>query len=1112
MHNINFGVMVNMPDDPVQIVRFWHAVEMFSPQQLPKIDARNHVADFLPGDPMPWEPGGKLSPAKSGKVWRHEVFGGVYDLSKIRDVLVQKYDQDDPEAPTRGQSALFACTVDSDGYLVEDSAVLSACAWAIGRIIRDKPILTGFREEALDYAEGLQKLTGVTKILADSILSAVPDMVSGGVTVAVTTALGAIGGPLAAAGGAMAGSLAGKLAKSAVGTRSEEQTKTEAGEESRPRARLDQAPLTGSELYRFTAELADRLGVTKELHPRSIRVNSYQISVARADEPTERPTFLNSYIVDDLKLISTALDRRDAGTALSQYLTASPGVTRTDVQKEPLCVRTGCAPDHIPSGRWVTDTDRPLAFSQQFAVNQILRTLSDTSGLFAVNGPPGTGKTTMLRDLIAAVVVNRAIELACLASPSEAFTTTREQWQPVQYSHTITTPDPKLTGFEIVVASSNNGAVENVSKEIPGPKGIDGQWRDAAAVVNYFRQTAGHGAWAMVAARLGNRANRTAFVQDFWWNNDSSMQNVLKQPAALRPDWPGAVTSFRRALARVKTLSAERSVVSHSIARLPVASRDRAQADADLESAITLSGKLEIERQDADRRLREADDRWQMASSAIAAHRPGRPGLFALLSGRGRTARQIWVTGHAELNARSVAADRERDAASRVAQDVANRLAAARHDEGKARGARDRLTRELEELRHQVRAARLRWGDHVPDGPEYAETAELERIQRREKSAPWADAEFTAARTELFLAALALHRTLILAEAPTFRRNLSALMDILGGKGRPSDAATLAAWQTFFLVVPVVSTTFASLDKLFGGLGRESLGWLFVDEAGQAPPQYAVGALWRARRAVIVGDPLQLKPVVTLPWGGQRALLREFGVAEQWAPSRTSVQQVADRLAEHGTALSGPASDVPVWVGTPLRVHRRCDRPMFDISNQIAYDGLMVFGTPDRPAFRDRNVWCDIRSAASNGHWVPAEGAELRSVLSQLRDAGVPAAQIRVISPFRIVAGQAMKVHESVFPEVSGSDRENWVGTVHVMQGKEADVVVLVLGGNPDRPGARGFATREPNLLNVAVTRAKRRLYVIGNRGTWGNDPYFNVLAARIPTGYPAPDIGRSPQ
>jgi superfamily I DNA and/or RNA helicase len=100
-----------------------------------------------------------------------------------------------------------------------------------------------------------------------------------------------------------------------------------------------------------------------------------------------------------------------------------------------------------------------------------------------------------------------------------------------------------------------------------------------------------------------------------------------------------------------------------------------------------------------------------------------------------------------------------------------------------------------------------------------------------------------------------------------------------------------------------------------------------------------------------------------------------------------------------------------------------------------------------------------------------------------------------------MVAGRATKVHQSVFPEVSAWDREKWVGTVHTVQGKEADVVILVLGGDPDRPGARGFATREPNLLNVAVTRAKRRLYVIGNRDTWSNEPYFNVLAARIPAG-----------
>lgn len=72
-------------------------------------------------------------------------------------------------------------------------------------------------------------------------------------------------------------------------------------------------------------------------------------------------------------------------------------------------------------------------------------------------------------------------------------------------------------------------------------------------------------------------------------------------------------------------------------------------------------------------------------------------------------------------------------------------------------------------------------------------------------------------------------------------------------------------------------------------------------------------------------------------------------------------------------------------------------------------------------------------------------------------------------------------------------------GTIHTMQGKEADVVIFVLGGATK--GARAWAASTPNLLNVALTRAKEVVYIVGNRENWSNLPYFEVAARKIDKG-----------
>jgi hypothetical protein len=192
------------------------------------------------------------------------------------------------------------------------------------------------------------------------------------------------------------------------------------------------------------------------------------------------------------------------------------------------------------------------------------------------------------------------------------------------------------------------------------------------------------------------------------------------------------------------------------------------------------------------------------------------------------------------------------------------------------------------------------------------------------------------------------------------------------------------------------------------------------------------------------------------------------------------------------------------WVGSPLRVHRRCLNPMFDIANDIAYEGTMVYGTATHgsDASLPMSRWYDLKVSASeiDGNCVPLQIKLAENLARRFtKQYGIKddkgKFRLYLITPFRKV-NEAL---DDMLFRMYGAAKKGMHGTVHTFQGKEADAVILVLGGNPDRKGAiLGFAAAKPNLLNVAVTRAKQRIYVIGDYDLWKGYQYFDVLAREL--------------
>jgi len=809
--------------------------------------------------------------------------------------------------------------------------------------------------------------------------------------------------------------------------------------------------------------------------------------------------FLNSFYLKDLNEL--ILSQNKQGKGLQQMLTKSiSSINRINLSTDVNAFWEKLNPKGMPAGRWPSDPEYGLYSAQFGAVAACLSTLKNTHGLLGVNGPPGTGKTTLLSDIVAEVIVMRAQKLLKKGN-KKLF----GNWQKIErpdFTFHHYEPDADIfSDAGIVVASNNNAAVENISKELPSASKIDmNHFPHAGYFIDQSKDLIEGDSWGLLSAALGNAENKQTFKKNFWYpgeermgfmkflslqynkESDKTTENseLFDKTAKELTELLGQFEKFRKEATRFHNLISQylEDLESHSIEQKA------------LKTFTKKTKQLKEAEQKMSNDLRIIDARILSLQQSLTLHQKAKPSWFfiqEILKTRAykqwKETETVYLSGLAENTQKLIGIQQELD-------NLVQNIRLAREQIAKKAEHVEAIKSRLTKYQNLKKALHEQYGIPLENIPDENQVQNFFNDKDAfHKTNPWSSVKINTLRSNIFLLSLKLHEYAIMSNAKPFWNNLNLFMEFLDGKVSVSTSVAESLWKTFFFCVPVVSTTLASVSRLFQSMGKESIGWLLIDEAGQATPQSAAGIINRCQKNIIIGDPLQIEPVVSVNSKLVKMLSDTYQTDLVWSPLQNSVQTLADRVSPLGAWL-GEQEEGATWTGFPLRAHRRCNNPMFDIANKIAYDEQMVKVMPDIlfNCKLGESTWFDVKGTmVENRHIVREEMKLLSEKIVLLKNIE---SEIFVISPFKSVADKCA--------EIFRSNKLVRCGTIHTFQGKEADIVFLVLGSDPAKPGARAWVSKKPNMLNVALTRAKKRFYVIGNVNLWRGYNYFSELAREL--------------
>lgn len=319
-------------------------------------------------------------------------------------------------------------------------------------------------------------------------------------------------------------------------------------------------------------------------------------------------------------------------------------------------------------------------------------------------------------------------------------------------------------------------------------------------------------------------------------------------------------------------------------------------------------------------------------------------------------------------------------------------------------------------------------------------------------------------------------------------------------------------------------------------VGRIDL--LIVDEAGQVDTPLGFPVFALAKRALVVGDEKQLSPVWSIDEQTDGEVAQGAGI---------SLPEWSEDLREHGltcsakSSLMRAASHASSWnygTGSPglfLAEHFRCHPDIIGFCNTLLYDGMLQAKRPSSSSKLDGESvafqWTDVPGSHDSRHgssrrnqneaeaiaaWIVENYAHYFAIYSSIEpDANKRVSEdavIGVVTPFsaqaRLITEELRKAAEAVDASTGLPDKlweKVTVGTAHRLQGAERPIVLFSAVYGQDS-GQATFIDQNPELMNVAVSRAKDLFIVFAAANRWNNGKVFGVMSgfAQRPNALPA--------